>query len=153
MQIAIRRAAAADAPAVYEIVLRALRDTNARDYPPSVIERLALTLPEKVASHLETWCAFVAVGNGRIVGTGSLNGKTVSAVYVDPDCQRRGVATKLMDVVEKIADAQSLATLVVQSSVTAKAFYAKRGFKIVQESFFGDEPTILMTKDIRQQEV
>jgi hypothetical protein len=38
----------------------------------------------------------------------------------------------------------------VQSSVTAKPFYAKRGFKIVREGFFGEEPTILMSKDISE---
>ena len=148
MEVVIRRATAADAEAVHEIVLLALRETNARDYPPSVIDRLVLTLPDKVASNLETWCAFVAIVNGQVVGTGSLNGQTVSSVYVHPDLQRRGVATKLMDAVENAANARSQRTLSVQSSVTAKAFYAKRGFKIIREGFFGEEPTILMSKEI-----
>jgi ribosomal protein S18 acetylase RimI-like enzyme len=148
MEIVIRQASAADAEAVRKIVLLALRETNARDYPSSVIERLVLTLPDKVASNLETWCAFVAIVNGQVVGTGSLNGQTVSSVYVHPDYQRRGIATKLMDAVENAANAQSQRTLSVQASVTAKSFYAKRGFKIVREGFFGEEPTILMSKDI-----
>jgi ribosomal protein S18 acetylase RimI-like enzyme len=148
MEIVIRPATAADAEAVHKIVLHALRETNARDYPSSVIERLILTLPDKVASNLETWCAFVAIVNGRVVGTGSLNGQTVTSVYVHPDYQGRGIATKLMDEVENAANAQSQRTLSVQSSVTAKTFYAKRGFKIVREGFFGEEPTILMAKDI-----
>ena len=148
MEIVIRRATAADAAAVHKIVLLAVRATNARDYPSSVIERLVLTLPDKVASNLQTWCAFVAIVNGRVVGTGSLNGQTVISVYVHPDYQGRGIATKLMDAVENAANAQSQRTLSVQSSVTAKAFYAKRGFKIVREGFFGEEPTILMSKDI-----
>src|SRR5271165_891689 len=99
MEILIRRATAADAEAVHQIVLLALRETNARDYPSSVIDRLVLTLPERVASNLETWCAFVAMVNGQIVGTGSLNGQTVSSVYVHPDYQGRGIATRLMDAV------------------------------------------------------
>lgn len=148
MEIVIRPATAADAEAVHKIVLQALRETNARDYPSSVIERLILTLPDKVASNLETWCAFVAIVNGRVVGTGSLNGQTVTSVYVHPDYQGRGIATKLMDEVENAANAQSQRTLSVQSSVTAKTFYAKRDFKIVREGFFGEEPTILMAKDI-----
>jgi len=148
MEIVIRHATAADAEAVHKIVLLALLETNARDYPPSVIERLLLTLPDKVASNLETWCAFVAIVNERVVGTGSLNGQTVTSVYVHPDYQGRSIATKLMDAVESAANAQSQRTLSVQSSVTAKAFYAKRGFKIVQEGFFGEEQTILMSKDI-----
>jgi GNAT superfamily N-acetyltransferase len=150
MEIVIRRATAADAEAVREIVLSALRETNARDYPPSVIDRLILTLPDKVASNLETWCAFVAIVNGRVVGTGSLNGQTVSSVYVHPEYQGRRIATKLMDAVENVASAQSRGTLSVQSSVTARPFYAKRGFKIVREGHFGEEPTILMSKHIPQ---
>jgi GNAT superfamily N-acetyltransferase len=96
MEIVIRRATAADAEVVHKIVLLALRETNARDYPSSVIDRLVLTLPDKVASNLETWCAFVAIVNGRVVGTGSLSGQTVSSVYVHLDYQGRGIATKLM---------------------------------------------------------
>ena len=148
MEIMIRRATAADAEAVHKIVLLALRETNARDYPSSVIARLVLTLPDKVASNLETWCAFVAVVDGRVVGTGSLNGQTVSSVYVHPDYQGRGIATKLMDAVENAANAESQETLSVQSSITARPFYAKRGFKIVREESFGEEPIIVMSKDI-----
>ncbi|MGA7803480.1 GNAT family N-acetyltransferase [Bradyrhizobium sp.] len=148
MKIVIRRAMAADAKAVHQIVLAALRKTNAKDYPPSVIDRLVLTLPDKVASNLETWCAFVAIVDGGVVGTGSLDGQTVSSVYVHPDYQRRGIATRLMDAVEHAANAQSRGTLRVQSSVTAKPFYAKRGFRIVRKGFFGDEPTIVMSKDV-----
>ena len=144
----IRRATAGDAEAVYEIVLRALRETNSRDYPASVIDRLVLTLPKGVASKLEEWHAYVAVIDGRIVGTGSLNGKTIRAVFVHPDYQGHGVGTKLMDAVENAANVQSVSTLSVQSSITAQPFYAKRGFKVVRESFHGDERTIVMSKDI-----
>ena len=144
----IRRATAWDAEAAYEIVLRALRETNARDYPASVIDRLVLTLPEGVASKLEEWHAYVAVVHGRIVGTGSLNGKTVRAVFVHPDYQGRGIGTKLMDAVENAASVQSVDTLTVQSSITAQPFYAKRGFKVVRETFYGEEQTTVMSEDI-----
>jgi hypothetical protein len=53
-----------------------------------------------------------------------------------------------MEAVENAADSQSHGTLNVQSSITAKTFYAKRGFKIVREGLFGEEPTIVMSKDI-----
>lgn len=148
--IVIRQATAADAPAVHGIVALALRETNARDYPPSVITRLILTLPDKVASNLETWCAFVAIVDGQVVGTGSLNGATVSSVYVHPDYQGRGIGAALMDAVEAVANVRSVEALTVQSSVTAKPFYTRRGFKLVREGFFGEEPTIVMSKDIRQ---
>jgi GNAT superfamily N-acetyltransferase len=145
-KLEIRRATAADAEAVYEIVLQALRETNARDYPASVIDRLVLTLPKGVASKLEEWHAYVAVVDGRIIGTGSLNGSTVRAVFVHPDYQGRGIGTKLMNAVENAADVQSVNTLSVQSSITAQPFYAKRGFKVVREGFYGEERTIVMSK-------
>ena len=101
-QIAIRRATADDSQAVYELVLRALRETNARDYPASVIDRLVLTLPEKIASNLDSWHAFVAIVDGRVVGTASLSGHTVKSVFVHPDYKRGGVATRLMGAVETL---------------------------------------------------
>jgi N-acetylglutamate synthase-like GNAT family acetyltransferase len=147
-EIVIRRATADDSEAVHEIVLRALRESNSRDYPASVIDRLVLTLPNKVASNLETWHAFVAITNGKVVGTGGLSGQIVQAVYVHPDHQRGGVATRLMDAVENAAIAQSVRTLSVQSSITAQPFYANRGFTVSREEFFGEERTIVMSKDL-----
>ena len=148
MQIQIRRATAEDAKAVYEIVLRAVQETNARDYPASVIDRLALTLPEKVASKLHEWEAYVAAVDGRVVGTGSLNGQEVSSVFVHPDYQGRGIGAKLMDAIESGANIQPGSALILQSSITAQPFYAKRGFKVVCEAFYGEERTIHMSKDI-----
>lgn len=145
-QIAIRRATRDDAGAVHEIVLRALRETNARDYPAAVINRLILTLPEKVASNLDAWHAFVAILDARVVGTASLSGHTVKSVFVHPHYQRRGVATKLMGAIEDAALAQSVRLLDVQSSITAQPFYAMWGFNIIRDEFYCDERTIVMSK-------
>src|SRR5262245_26659979 len=112
--------------AVRGIVLRAVRETNARDYPDSVIDRLASTLPEAVASKLKEQHAYVAVLDGQIVGTARLNGYTISSVFVHPDYQGRGIGTKLMDVLESVADVQRGSAFTLQSSTTAQAFYTKR---------------------------
>jgi hypothetical protein len=53
-----------------------------------------------------------------------------------------------MDAIEDAANAQSESILGVQSSITAQPFYAKRGFKVVREAFYGEERTIVMSKDI-----
>jgi GNAT superfamily N-acetyltransferase len=97
---------------------------------------------------LEEQRAYLAIVDGRIVGTGSLDGQTVSSVFVHPDYQGRGVGAKLMDAIETAANAQSGSALTLQSSVTAQAFYAKRGFRVVREAFYGEERTIHMAKDI-----
>jgi hypothetical protein len=53
-----------------------------------------------------------------------------------------------MDAIESGATIQTGITLTLQSSITAQAFYAKRGFKVVREAFYGEEKTIHMSKDI-----
>jgi predicted GNAT family N-acyltransferase len=55
-----------------------------------------------------------------------------------------------MDAIEAAANAESKGVLTLQSSVTAEAFYAKRGFAVVRESFYGEERTIHMSKDIAE---
>jgi ribosomal protein S18 acetylase RimI-like enzyme len=72
----------------------------------------------------------------------------VSSVFVHPDYQGRGVGAKLMDAIETAANAQSGSALTLQSSITAQAFYAKRGFTVVRETFYGEERTIHMSKDL-----
>ena len=46
---------------------------------------------------------------------------------------------KLMGAVENVAFSQSFRALNVQSSITALPFYAKWGFNIVREQFYGEE--------------
>ena len=103
MSIEVRRATAEDAEAVREIVLRALREVNARDYPASVIDRLAAILPERIAATLGQTQTYVATDAGRVVGTARLNGRTITSVFVDPDDMARGVGAKLLDAIENAA--------------------------------------------------
>ena len=146
MSIEIRRATAEDAAAVREIVLRALLEVNARDYPASVIDRLAATLPERIAATLGQAQAYVAIDAGRVVGTARLNGRTVTSVFVNPEDMGRGVGAKLLDAIESAARENYETTLELQSSVTAFEFYKKRGFVVVREDLLGEERVFVMTK-------
>lgn len=144
---AVRRAQAKDAEAISRIILRALRVTNVADYPPHVIDAVARNFtPRQVSAQLTSRQAFVAVVDGRVVGTASLHGQVVRSVYVDPDHQNCGIGSKLMDAVEQLARDQSIGTLGVPSSITAQGFYRRRGFVVVREEFHDDERTIVMKK-------
>jgi GNAT superfamily N-acetyltransferase len=79
--------------------------------PASVIDRLASTLPERVASKLEEWHAYIAAVDGRIVGTGSLNGQTVSSVFVHPNYEGQGIGAKLMDAIEGATNIEQVSVL------------------------------------------
>ena len=145
----IRRAEAQDADRISQTILRALRITNAADYPPHVIAAAAENFtPQHVLAHMANRHIFVAIAGGDVVGTASLHGRVVRSVYVDPDHQRVGIGAELMGAVEGFARSQSLDTLSVPSSVTAQEFYRKLGFTFVRDEFHGDERTIIMNKNL-----
>ena len=80
---------------------------------------------QKLAGEL-TLIALVA---GEPVGFAALKGADrVDFLYVRPDHARAGVATTLIDALEKLAAARGAKTLTTDASDTAKPFFAGRGF-------------------------
>ena len=146
--ILIEPATAADAEAISRVIGRTLRETNARDYPPKVIETLVEVFsPERIAAYIADRDVYVASVGGRIVGTASLQGSVVRALFVDPGHQKHGVGAKLMDTVERLGLARSNAVVTVNSSLTALGFYQKRGYVALGERLHGDgDRTIVMEK-------
>jgi len=145
----IRRALPSDAEQISRAIVRALRETSGRDYPAHVIEAVAENFsPERVAEKFAVRRAYVAIVDGAVVGTASLDGRVIRCVYVDPTYQGKGIGTRLMDVLEGVAREQAVSTLSVPSSITAEGFYRSLGFVFVRDQFNGDERTIIMKKDI-----
>jgi GNAT superfamily N-acetyltransferase len=149
----LRAAREGDAEAVSEVIISALRETNAKDYPPEVIARVERNFsPAAVLELMGRRKVFVAVAGerqehkARIVGTASLEGGAVRTMFVAPDMQRRGVGRRLMAEVERAAREAGLMTLVVPSSVTAEPFYAGLGFKAVRDQYYSEERTIIMER-------
>ncbi|MCB8823438.1 GNAT family N-acetyltransferase [Microvirga rosea] len=147
--ITIRAAGVVDAEAIGQVVLSALRSSNAKDYTPEIIARVAESFsPAGMATLMARCEVLVAVEGPRIVGTASLDGKVVRTVFVAPDCQGKGVGAALMRELDRLARAKGNTTLAVPSSVTAEGFYAKLGFKAVRDSYHGDERTIIMERSL-----
>jgi GNAT superfamily N-acetyltransferase len=145
----LRSARDDDAEGISRVIVSALRESNAGDYPRDVIERLAqIFSPTAVLDMMGRRKVFVATSGQRIVGTASLDGRVVHAVFVAPDVQRRGVGRLLMAEVERTARSAAMVTLVVQSSVTAVPFYARLGFKIVRDHYYGEEHTVIMEQPL-----
>jgi GNAT superfamily N-acetyltransferase len=145
----IRPALPSDAEEISRVIVRALRETNRRDYPAHVVAAVAENFsPERVAEKLSARRAYVATVAGMVVGTASLDGRVVRSVFVDPTYQGKGIGTRLMDVLEGLVREQSVSTLSVPSSITAEGFYRRLGFAFVRDQFHGDERTIIMKKDI-----
>jgi len=149
MACEIRLASEADAEAISRVILAALRESNAKDYSPDIIARVAESFsPAGVRKFLGSRTVFVAIDGENLVGTASLDGAVVRTVFVSPTAQRHGVGASLMAAIEQAAKAGGIATLSVPSSLTAQGFYEKLGFATVGESFHGDERTIVMERSL-----
>jgi len=149
MNITIRPAHEDDADAISGVILRALRETNAKDYADEIIARIGRSFsPEAVRELIAKRTVFVALDGNRVVGTASLDGSVVRTVFVAPDVHARGIGKLLMGEVERTARGRNIQALTVPSSITAESFYAKLGFIAVRDSHHGDERTIIMERSL-----
>ena len=149
MECTIRPALDDDAADISAVILRALRETNAKDYTDEIIARVEQSFgPDAVRTLIAKRTIFVATIGNRVVGTASLDGSVIRTVFVAPDVQARGIGKLLMAQVEHIARSRNIPVLTVPSSVTAETFYARLGFKSVRDSYHGDERTIIMERSL-----
>ena len=147
MDCTIRLARDGDADDISGVILRALRETNAKDYTDEIIERVERSFsPDAVRELIGKRTVFVAILGGRVVGTASLDGSVVRTVFVAPGVQARGIGKLLMAEIERTARDRDISALTVPSSITAEAFYAKLGFNAVRDSYHGDERMIIMER-------
>ncbi|MBR0715924.1 GNAT family N-acetyltransferase [Bradyrhizobium liaoningense] len=147
MECTIRPALEHDADEISAVILRALRETNARDYTDEIIQRVERSFsPSAVLELIGKRTVLVATIDGRVAGTASLDGSVVRSVFVAPDVQARGIGKLLMAAIERTARERNVPRLAVPSSVTAEAFYARLGFRAVRDSYHGDERTIIMER-------
>lgn len=149
MDCTIRPALSDDAADISAVILRALRETNAKHYTDEIIARVERSFSsDAVRALIAKRTVVVATIGSRVVGTASLDGSVVRTVFVAPDVQARGIGKLLMAEVEHIARARHIPALTVPSSVTAETFYARLGFKAVRDSYHGDERTIIMERSL-----
>ncbi len=145
----VRQATTLDADAISRVIVAALRETNATDHAPEVIDAVVASFtPEHVRSRLTSRAVLIATRDGQVVGTAALEGGTVRSVFVSPRHQGAGVGVAPMAAVERLAASQGCAVLCVPSSVTAQGFYRKLGFVAERDEFCGSERTIIMTKSL-----
>lgn len=134
MNITIRRATTADAAQAVEILRRsitALCDLDHQNDPAA----LAGWLQNKTVSNLLNWIArpdaaiLVAIRASKLVGVGMIDqGGAILLNYVDPDARFQGVSKRLLAAMETEALRHGAVTCQVESTLTARPFYLRRGY-------------------------
>lgn len=134
--VAVRRFIEADAGAVRNIILRGLREIDAKDYPPEHIEKTCATFTvERLLSQAGSAHMYVAVSGGEVVGTGSIapywgspTESILLTIFVLPECIGQGIGTSIVGALEKDEYFLRASRVEIPSSVTAAGFYLKMGY-------------------------
>jgi len=133
MQPVIRRYEAADLDAVIGVFLRSVREVASRDYDAGQIAAWAQADRDAWSRRRLDRPTWVALIHDVIAGFTDLQSDGhIDMLFVDPACQRRGVASALLDTVECAARVQRLAALDTDASITARPFFEAHGFQVVR---------------------
>jgi putative acetyltransferase len=134
---ALRPFLQADTPVLAAIFAAAIEELTGDDYNEAQQEAWAAvaddeeTFGKKLASEL----TLIATVQSAPVGFASLRGKDhIDMLYVHPGAAGQGVASMLLDALEKLAGSRGAKNLTVDASDNAQSFFAKRGYVAKQRN-------------------
>lgn len=125
-----------DVPMLAAIFAASIRELTGDDYSEAQQEAwMAAAETEEFGKRLAADLTLIATLDGSPVGFASLRGTDhIRMLYVHPAVSRRGIATMLVDALEKLAGGRGAAALTVDASDTAQNFFAKRGYTAQQRN-------------------
>ncbi|WP_395666564.1 GNAT family N-acetyltransferase [Methylocella sp.] len=119
-----------DLPLLYEIRLSAIEELTADDYddPQRRAWAEAASDEEELGATLKSGLSIVALREGAAIGFIVFRNGLIDQLYVHPAVARTGVASALVDAVEKLAGARQIKAVDVDASDTAKPLFDRRGY-------------------------
>lgn len=139
----IRRYKEADCEELAKLFYDTVHTVNAKDYTEKQLDAWATGKEdlEKWNSSLEKHFTLVATNNGMIVGFGDMDRTGyLDRLYVHSKYQGVGIGSSICDLLEKYANEK----IVTHSSITAKTFFEKRGYKVVKKQQINRQGIILV---------
>lgn len=129
----IREYQSSDCKEITELFYNTVHKVNAKDYSKDQLDAWAtgqIDLENWNQSFLEHY-SVVAVEDKRIVGFGDID-KTgyLDRLYVHKDYQRQGIASTICDELEQAVNERTITT---HASITAKPFFAQKGYQVIKE--------------------
>ncbi|MDQ6701856.1 MAG: GNAT family N-acetyltransferase [Pseudomonadota bacterium] len=146
---------ASDLPLLSEIRFAAIEELTGEDYDEAQLRAWASEADDEEAfsKSLEIGLTLVAlIGGGPVGFISLLEGGLIDQLYVHPAVARTGVATTLIDAIEKLAAARGTTMLVTDASDTAKPLFEARGYQAERRNTIEIEGEYLgntrMTKEL-----
>jgi len=140
-----RRAEPADLAGLWELRTRAIRAGCTSHYPGEVIDAwCAAAPPARLPALIAAGGALLIEENGRILGYAILDlaSGEIDAAFVEPACQGRGIARRLLAALEAMAVAHGLRRLFLSSSLNAVPAYERAGFVAMRRESYPHRSSI-----------
>ena len=133
---ALRPFLPADVPMLAAIFTAAIEELTGEDYGPSQQQAwMAAAEDEEFGKRLAADLTLIATLEGSPVGFASLRGTDhIRMLYVHPAVAGQGIATMLVDALERLAGGRGAEKLSVDASDNAQGFFAKRGYVAMQRN-------------------
>lgn len=149
-ELLIRPFSPEEAEAAAVVIAKNLKEINSKDYPARVIDAmLSYYSKENIIKLAEKKEVYVAIADGAVRGTVSLEGNSIHAVFVDPEYHGTGLGKSLMEYIEGIARDRGFQTTTLDASLTAYPFYRRLGYtdiRNIESAEFGK--AIVMEKKL-----
>ncbi|OKO86435.1 GCN5 family acetyltransferase [Bradyrhizobium sp. NAS80.1] len=125
-----------DVPVLAAIFTASIEELTGDDYSESQQQAwMEAAESEEFGKRLASDLTLIATLEGSPVGFASLRGTDhIRMLYVHPAVAGQGVATMLVDALEKLAGSRGAKSLSVDASDTAQGFFAKRGYTAQQRN-------------------
>ncbi len=132
----IRRFTESDAKNVSYLIRNTVKISNAKDYPPEIIDLLDKTeTPEHVIERASWTHFYVVEDEGVIIGCGAIGpfwGKvdesSLFTIFVDPDHQKCGIGRLIINTLENDEFFLRAKRIEIPASITGVPFYRKFGY-------------------------
>lgn len=126
----------ADVPVLAAIFVASIEELTGDDYSEAQQEAwMAAAEDEEFGKRLAADLTLIATLEGSPVGFASLRGNDhIRMLYVHPAVSGQGIATMLVDALEKLAGGRGATNLSVDASDNAQGFFAKRGYTAQQRN-------------------
>lgn len=133
----IRTAQQSDAIELKDLFQNTVLSVNRRNYSQEEVEDWASCGNDisRIEDMINTHYFIVAVNQkSQIVGFSSITPQGyLHSMFVHKDFQGKGVATALLNEIERYADVMGIKRITSEVSLTARPFFEKRGFVVEKE--------------------
>jgi putative acetyltransferase len=141
----IRSARDEDYAAVARLRRQTIRNVNNSDYPEDTIRNWsAKASAQDFREGADSCMRWVALDADRIIGFCEHNlAGEISRIYVHKDYLRKGVGSRLLKLAEESLKKRGYTEIRVESTVTAKEFYEKNGYKVVESAAHKEDSSLI----------